>query len=285
MTLRSPAPAATSAPMLNRAISHVRDVWGTSGPYRMIPLDELARATGVSTAHLSRAFRERYQVPPAAALERLRLARAAFLLREGTEPLAAVGAWCGFADQYHFSHRFSTVCGVPPGTYRRLPAAAAFRDPVAGVGLAQLATALLPTSVVEQPGGTPAPPPIQPGQSFAQTFTVPPAMVINGVRLHLATWYSSDSAVTVRLSRLDRDGGDQLVLERRLSAMIDNAAEWLSFPVQGAGRYRLELSDAVGTPTWRWHQGADVAPVGGTAEVDGVAIANTNFVFSATIAG
>lgn len=280
-----PTTVGSPSPVLGRVLTHVRDVWGSHGPYRAIPLDELGRAAIVSPAHLSRAFREQYGTAPAAALERLRLTRAAFLLRNGSQPLAAVGAWCGFADQYHFSHRFSTVCGLPPGAYRRDPATSRFRDPLQEGRLASLAAAILPSAVVEQLGDTAAPPPLRPGQCFAQTFTVPPAMAINQVCLHLATWYSSDSAATVRLSHLGEDGTGRIVLTRRLSAMVDNAAEWISFPAQRSGRYRLQLSEAVGTPTWRWHQGADVAPVGGSAEVDGVVIANTNFLFTAMIAG
>jgi|GEM_PF-943565 len=270
---------------LERALTHIRGVWGSSGPYRPIGVDELAGAAGVSPAHLSRAFRERYGTAPAAALERLRLARATFLLRNGFEPLAQVGTWCGFADQYHFSHRFSAICGVPPGAYRREPAeAAGFVDPLQGAGLAALAAMVLPSALVEQLGNTSSPPPLQPGRCFAQTFTVPPAMAVNRVCLYLATWYSSDSAATVRLSRID-GAEPHPVTTRRLSAMVDNAAEWITFPAQGSGRYRIELYEAVGTPTWRWHQGSDVAPVGGSAEVDGVVIANTNFLFSAMIAG
>jgi len=270
--------------LIERTLAHVRDAWGGGGPYRVISVDELAGAAAVSSAHLSRAFRSRHGTAPAAALERLRLARAAFLLRHGSEPLASIATWCGFADQYHFSHRFSAICGVPPGTYRRSPLSGGFRDPLHDRGLAELASMILPSALVEQLDDTTAPPPLLPGQRFAQTFTVPPAMAVNRVCLYLATWFSSDSAATVRLNRIG-EAGPRPVLTRRLSAMVDHAAEWISFPAQGSGRYRLELSEAVGTPTWKWHQGTDVTPVGGSAEVDGVVIANTNFLFSATISG
>jgi len=271
-------------PLLWRTLTHIRHAWGSAGPYRPIPLDELAAAAAVSSAHLSRAFRAVYGAASATALERLRLSRAAFLLRYDSDPLAAVGRWCGFADQYHFSHRFSTVCEVPPGAYRRAPTTQRFRDPVAAAGLAGLAAALLPSTLVGQLGATPSPPPLKPGQRFAQTFTVVPAMVINGVCLYLATWFSSDSAATVQLARISDDGAVPVVT-RRLSAMVDHAAEWITFPAQSAGRYRLELSEPVGTPTWKWHQGEDVAAVGGTAEIDGVVIGNTNFLFNATLSG
>ena len=231
-----------------RVLSHVRQSWGSDGPYRALSLDELAEATAVSAAHLSRSFRAEYGAAPASALERLRLARAAFLLRHRTDPLAAVGRWCGFADQYHFSRRFSTICGVPPGSYRRDPDNVRFRDPLGEPGLRALASAILPAALVEQLDDTPAPPPLRPGQCFAQTFTVPSAMVVNRVCLYLATWFSSDSAATVRLLRLDTDA-EAPVVTRRLSAMVDHAAEWITFPAQGAGRYRLELVEPVGTPT------------------------------------
>ena len=283
-TLRSPAAGAAPALLIERTLAHVRDAWGRSGPYRAISVDELAGAAAVSSAHLSRVFRSRHGTAPGAALERLRIARAAFLLRHGSEPLASIASWCGFADQYHFSHRFSAICAVPPGAYRRNRVIVDFRDPLNDPGLAELASMILPSALVEQLDDTAAPPPLLPGQRFAQTFTVPSAMAVNQVCLYLATWFSSDSAATVRLTKIN-DADPRPVTTRRLSAMVDHAAEWISFPAQGSGRYRLELSEAVGTPTWKWHQGTDVAAVGGSAEIDGVQIANTNFLFSATISG
>jgi hypothetical protein len=103
------------------------------------------------------------------------------------------------------------------------------------------------------------------------------------VRLLLATYGSTASAVTVTLYR---DGvRRELVASKRIEPMTDNTTEWLTFSVQDHGVYYLELTDPRGTPTWWWHQGSDVARVGGSAYIDGNPVHHTNFIFSATAVG
>jgi AraC family transcriptional regulator len=54
----------------------------------------------------------------AAALERLRLSRAEMLLARTDMSISSIAKECGFADLYHFSHRFSRLYQLPPSTYR-----------------------------------------------------------------------------------------------------------------------------------------------------------------------
>lgn len=108
-----PAP---EPPAVEAALAHVRGAWAAG--MRPVPLAELAGAAAVSAAHLSRQFARAYGLGPVAALERVRLARAATLLGRSNLTVTEVGAACGFADPLHFSRRFRAVYGRSPRAYR-----------------------------------------------------------------------------------------------------------------------------------------------------------------------
>jgi AraC family transcriptional regulator len=113
--------------------------WSPPAPTRPLPLRELAAGACVSPGYLSRLFRQHYGIGPVAAVELLRLARAATLLVRSNLSVAAVAHDCGFANPYHFSRRFHRVYGQPPGRYRRATARLEPNEPLARVGLPPLA--------------------------------------------------------------------------------------------------------------------------------------------------
>ena len=115
--LPEPDPPLSAA--LGAVVDHVRTVWG-DGRLRQVSLGELAGAASVSTGYLARSFRRQYGVGPVTAFERLRLARAASMLLRSNYPITVIADECGFADQYHFSRRFSAAYRIPPSHYRRL---------------------------------------------------------------------------------------------------------------------------------------------------------------------
>jgi AraC-like DNA-binding protein len=81
-----------------------------------IPLDVLARESGLSKFHLLRVFRDRTGLTPWQYQVNLRLDRARRLLQCG-EPASQVADACGFVDQSHFTRIFRTVVGVTPAVY------------------------------------------------------------------------------------------------------------------------------------------------------------------------
>lgn len=103
-------------PLLDR----VRDEWRDRG-MRIIENSVLASWAGVSAGYLARMFKENIGTTPAALLETARLARAATVLERSNSSMTEIAAWTGFADPYHFSHRFAKLYGVPPGRYRNAP--------------------------------------------------------------------------------------------------------------------------------------------------------------------
>ncbi len=84
------------------------------------PVDvaDAAEAVGVSREHLTRLFRRRLGLAPAAWLRRERLHQAELLLRGGSLPIAAIARRCGFATASHFVHAFRARFGITPGRMR-----------------------------------------------------------------------------------------------------------------------------------------------------------------------
>lgn len=83
-------------------------------------LSDLARATQVDVAYLSRAFRRAEGCTMGEYRRRLRARKAASLLGKGRMPLAEVAFAAGFADQSHLSRVFKAEFGVTPLRYQRL---------------------------------------------------------------------------------------------------------------------------------------------------------------------
>lgn len=83
-----------------------------------VDIADAAESVGVSREHLTRLFRRRLGLAPAAWLRRERLHQAELLLRSGTQPLAVIAQRCGFATASHFVHAFRQRFGVTPGSLR-----------------------------------------------------------------------------------------------------------------------------------------------------------------------
>lgn len=85
---------------------------------RVTTLDELAEWSGFTPQHLNRTFRRVLGVTPLQHLTRLRMERAAALLKEGVLTVKAIAAAVGMDDPYYFSRVFSEHFGVSPTQYR-----------------------------------------------------------------------------------------------------------------------------------------------------------------------
>jgi AraC-like DNA-binding protein len=104
----------------------LRDPW-IAGVVRMLndqPERRWSVADLASAAALSRsAFRERFREltgePPMRYLTRLRLARAAALLRDSDLGLYEIARRCGYESEPSLSRAFKRAFGVSPGRYRR----------------------------------------------------------------------------------------------------------------------------------------------------------------------
>ena len=84
------------------------------------PLDvpALAAVANVSQAHFIRTFRATFDETPHRYLQRRRVERAMFLLRETKRPVTDVCLDVGFASLGTFSRTFREIVGVNPTDYR-----------------------------------------------------------------------------------------------------------------------------------------------------------------------
>lgn len=84
------------------------------------PLDipTLARITHLSEAHFIRRFRSTFGETPHRYLQRRRVERAMFMLRETDRPVTDICLEVGFRSIGSFTTTFTTIVGVPPSGYR-----------------------------------------------------------------------------------------------------------------------------------------------------------------------
>ncbi len=110
-TATSPLPRDVHSPAVTRALRLLEET-----TERFLPLDELARAAGLSRCRFARVFRAEMGLPPHVYQMQRSIERAKSLLAAGT-PISRVAAESGFADQSHFSRRFREFTGATPGQY------------------------------------------------------------------------------------------------------------------------------------------------------------------------
>lgn len=82
-----------------------------------VPLARLATVSGLSPAHLVRAFGQAYGLPPHRYQTALRIDRAKRLLAVGEQTIGEVAHAVGFADHAHFVRKFRRWVGLPPSRY------------------------------------------------------------------------------------------------------------------------------------------------------------------------
>jgi AraC-like DNA-binding protein len=102
---------------LNRRMLRARDAMDRT--YAQ-PLDvpALARVASVSQAHFIRTFRATYGETPHRYLQRRRVERAMFLLRESDRSITDICLDVGFNSLGSFSRTFRDVVGINPTDYR-----------------------------------------------------------------------------------------------------------------------------------------------------------------------
>ncbi|MEU5215218.1 AraC family transcriptional regulator [Streptomyces sp. NPDC020807] len=100
-----------------------------SDPAAAWTVDRLAAEAGVSRPTLARRFSALVGKSPMAYVTWWRLTRAAALLRDTGDPLAAVARRVGYGTPYALSHAFRREFGTTPGRYRAAAATAANANP------------------------------------------------------------------------------------------------------------------------------------------------------------
>ncbi len=89
------------------------------------PVGRLARVSGVSQAHFSRAFKRAFGVPPHRYLLTRRIERATALLRETELSITDIAFRVGWSSLGSFSRTFRDITGESPSALRMREQAAA----------------------------------------------------------------------------------------------------------------------------------------------------------------
>ena len=107
----------TASEDLNRRLLRARDAMDRA---YAAPLDvpDIAAVAHVSPAHFSRSFRSVFGETPHRYLQRRRVERAMFLLRETDRPVTDVSFDVGFTSLGTFSRTFRAIVGESPSGYR-----------------------------------------------------------------------------------------------------------------------------------------------------------------------
>jgi AraC-like DNA-binding protein len=110
------APARVSArdvQRISRALRHIENHAGEA-----IDLAELAAVAAASKYHFLRTFRRVVGMTPYQFLLGIRMRRAAVRLATTSEPVSTIAFEAGFGDLSTFNHRFRSVFGSAPQTFR-----------------------------------------------------------------------------------------------------------------------------------------------------------------------
>jgi AraC-like DNA-binding protein len=83
-----------------------------------LELEKLAALVGLSPSYFTRSFYKAFGLTPHRYVVHCRVLRAQELMLATQLPLTEIALTVGFADQSHFSRRFTEVVGVTPGAFR-----------------------------------------------------------------------------------------------------------------------------------------------------------------------
>ena len=85
---------------------------------RELTVEELADACKLNRSYFSKLFKESMGCPPQEFLIRLRLSRAADMMKGMNHSIGDIAARCGYPNQLHFSRAFKKRYGVSPREWR-----------------------------------------------------------------------------------------------------------------------------------------------------------------------
>ena len=85
---------------------------------RELTVEELADVCKLNRSYFSKIFKESMGCPPQEFLIRLRLSKAADLLKGTGSPIGSIAAQCGYPNQLHFSRAFRKRYGLSPREWR-----------------------------------------------------------------------------------------------------------------------------------------------------------------------
>ncbi|MCX4767268.1 helix-turn-helix domain-containing protein [Streptomyces sp. NBC_01275] len=116
--VQDPGQAHRLASLTDRQFATVRELMDVRLA-EPLPLEDLAGSVGLSVSRFARLFKARTGLPPHRYLMRMRVERAARLLRTSRTPIADIAAMCGFSHQEHLTRVLRAHMGMTPAALRR----------------------------------------------------------------------------------------------------------------------------------------------------------------------
>jgi AraC family transcriptional regulator, regulatory protein of adaptative response / methylphosphotriester-DNA alkyltransferase methyltransferase len=114
---KRPATVERRRALFLEAVSIVDDEY-----HQKLALDDLARRVATSRRQLQRAFAEAGETSFRSYLQKVRMERAAELLRDGGSPVNQVATAVGYRQPAQFAKAFRRHHGAPPSTFRGVSA-------------------------------------------------------------------------------------------------------------------------------------------------------------------
>ncbi|MBF0245063.1 MAG: helix-turn-helix transcriptional regulator [Planctomycetes bacterium] len=87
-------------------------------PERWWTVEEMAKASHLSTVQFRRRFKEEMGLSPKQYIDKYKIQKAAGLLLKSRQSIASVAKTFSYRDAFHFSRRFKDVMGCSPKEYR-----------------------------------------------------------------------------------------------------------------------------------------------------------------------
>ena len=130
LLLRFFAAVIEEQPTKERAHLHAKSAYAkvtmqylTNHYMQKVKISDIADYIGIDRSYLTKSFRTEYQMSPQEFLIKLRMRKAAELLRHTSIPIASVAAQCGYPDALAFSRMFHQNYGSSPTEFRTAHAA------------------------------------------------------------------------------------------------------------------------------------------------------------------
>ncbi len=100
-----------------QAVNYIKENYRKS-----LMIDDLAKMANLSTYQFEQRMQKIFKLTAGQFIQKTRIEKAIWQLRETTNPILNIALDCGYADQSAFSRQFKKTIGISPAQYRKMEA-------------------------------------------------------------------------------------------------------------------------------------------------------------------